>query len=70
MPDTITEDQVMQAARELGKAEFTRIDVAEKLGVDKSEVKEAFKAARKNGRVEKIESDEDTGRPTFRLTGK
>ena len=60
----------MEAARELGQAEFTRVDLAEKLGVERSEIKQAFKAARKKGRVEKIDSDEDTGRPHFRLTGK
>lgn len=71
MADTITEDQVIQAARELGQDEFTRVELAEKLGVQRGELKQAFKAARKAGRVEKtVEGGEGSGRPRFRLTGK
>jgi DNA-binding transcriptional regulator LsrR (DeoR family) len=67
MADAITGDQVVGAARELSKPEFTRADVATKLGVDKTELKKAFKAARKSGRVEKVRDDEqNTGH--FRLT--
>ena len=67
MADTITGDQVVGAARDLSKPEFTRADVASKLGVDKTELKKAFKAARKSGRVEKVRDDEqNTGH--FRLT--
>ena len=67
MADTITGDQVVGAARDLSKPEFTRADVASKLGVDKTELKQAFKAARKSGRVEKVRDDEqNTGH--FRLT--
>jgi hypothetical protein len=65
--DDITGDQVVQAARDLSKPEFTRADVAGKLGVDKTELQKAFKAARKSGRVEKVRDDEqNTG--YFRLT--
>ena len=64
---TVTEDQLVEAARELGKDEFTRQDVAEKLGVEKSDLKQAFNHARKAGRLEKTRDDEEnTGH--FRLT--
>ena len=63
----ITADQLVDAARELGQDEFTRGDVADKLGVDKSELKRAFAQARKAGRLEKTRDDEEnTGH--FRLT--
>ncbi len=70
MADTITEDQVVQAAKELGQDEFTRLDVAEKLGVDREELKDAFKSAREAGRLERTDDEEDEGKPHFRLTGK
>jgi hypothetical protein len=56
---TVTEDQLVEAAKELGQAEFTRGDVAGKLGVEKPELKQAFVRARKAGRVEKVRDDED-----------
>jgi DNA-binding transcriptional regulator LsrR (DeoR family) len=63
----ITEDQLVDAARELGQDEFTRGDVANKLGVEKPELRQAFAKARKAGRVEKVRDDEEnTG--YFRLT--
>jgi DNA-binding MarR family transcriptional regulator len=62
----ITADQLVDAARELGKDEFTRADVANQLGVDKSDLKRAFAQARKAGRLEKTRDDEEnTGH--FRL---
>ena len=64
---TVTEDQLVEAAKELDKDEFTRADVAGKLGVDKPDLKQAFVAAKKAGRLEKTRDDEDnTGH--FRLT--
>jgi hypothetical protein len=64
---TVTEDQLVEAAKELDQDEFTRADVAGKLGVEKPELKQAFVAARKAGRLEKTRDDEEnTGH--FRLT--
>lgn len=69
MANTITGDQVVGAAKELSQEEFTRADVAEKLGVEKPELHKGFKAARRSGRVEKVRDDEEnTGH--FRLTDK
>ena len=69
MANTITGEQVVGAAKELSQEEFTRADVAEKLGVKKPELQRAFKAARKSGRVQKVRDDEQsTGH--FRFTDK
>ena len=66
MSEEITADQVVGAAQELGQDEFTRADIAEKLGVEKPELKQAFAQARKAGRLEKTRDDEEnTGH--FRL---
>lgn len=68
MAQEITADQVVDAARELGQDEFTREDLATKLGVDKQDIKPAFREARQGGRLEKTRDDEDnTG--YFKLTG-
>jgi DNA-binding MarR family transcriptional regulator len=69
MDQTITEDQVVQSAENLGKPEFTRAELAERLGVDKPELKKAFHQARKAGRLDKVRDDEK-GTGHFRLTGK
>jgi hypothetical protein len=68
MADTVTPDQVVDAAKALDKPEFTRADLADQLKVEKEELKEGFRAARKAGRLEKLESDGE-GKPRFRLTG-
>ena len=63
---TVTEDQLITAATDLNQDEFTRADVAEKLGVEKPDLKQAFTRARKAGRLEKVRDDEEnTGH--FRL---
>ena len=68
MSDTITAEDVVGAARSLGKDEFTRGDLAEKLGVEKAEIKKGFRAARHAGQLEKTrDDDENTGH--FRLAG-
>ena len=69
MASKITGDQLVGAVKELPQEEFTRADVAEKLGVEKPELQKAFRAARKAGRVKKVRDDEqNTGH--FRLTDK
>jgi DNA-binding transcriptional regulator LsrR (DeoR family) len=66
MSPTITPDSVVSAAQELDKEEFTRADLAGRLNVQRPEIKEAFKAARKSGRLEKVRND-DEGTGYFRL---
>ena len=68
MSETITAEDVVGAAQALDKPEFTRGDLAEKLGVEKAEIKKGFRAARHAGQLEKTrDDDENTGH--FRLTG-
>jgi pyruvate dehydrogenase E2 component (dihydrolipoamide acetyltransferase) len=55
----ITEDQVVEAAQKLGKEEFNRQDIADALGVEKSDVKLPFTQARKGGKFEKVRDDEE-----------
>lgn len=59
MAENITQDQVVEAARELGKDEFTRGDVAAKLGVEKPDLKKGFRAAIQAGQLEKTRDDEE-----------
>jgi len=66
MTDTITVEQVVQAARDLDKDEFTRADVATKLEVERPAIKDAFKAARKEGYLKKVRVDDD-GKRHFRM---
>ena len=49
----------MRAARELDRPEFSRADIAERLGVRRQDMKESFKAARKAGRVKKSRRDDE-----------
>jgi hypothetical protein len=63
-----TADQIVATARELGQDEFTRADVAQKLGVEKRELVKGFREARKSGRLEKVRDDEE-GTGIFRVTG-
>jgi len=63
---TVTEEQLITAAQQLDQDEFTRADIAERLGVERPNLKRAFVRARKAGRLEKVRDDEDnTGH--FRL---
>lgn len=55
----ITQQQVIEAAQKLGKDEFNRQDIATALGVEKSDVKQAFTQARKDGYFEKVRDDEE-----------
>jgi hypothetical protein len=65
MTPTVTQDQVVEAANGLGQPEFSRDDVAEKLGVQVTDLKDAFKAARQAGDFEKVGEDAD-GKGRFR----
>ena len=64
---TITADQLVGATQDLGQEEFTRADIANRLGVEKPELKQAFAQARKAGRVAKVRDDEEN-KGHFRLT--
>lgn len=67
MPQDITSEQVLDAARALGTREFTREDLAQQLGVEKPEIKKGVQQAKKAGLLEKTRDDaENTGH--FRLT--
>jgi hypothetical protein len=66
MTETPTQEEVVEAARALGKPEFTRKDVAQQLGVEPSEMRPSWKAIKESGRVEQVRKDED-GRNYFRL---
>jgi transcription initiation factor IIE alpha subunit len=68
MPDTITPDQVVEAAKELGQDEFTRDDLANKLGVEQPDLRLGFRRARRAGHLDKVREDEK-GTGVFRLTG-
>ena len=63
----ITADQIVEAAKALGKDEFNREELATQLGVEKQDIKPAFREARQAGRLEKTrDDDENTG--YFKLT--
>jgi predicted transcriptional regulator len=64
--ETPTNDEVMQAARALGKPEFTRNEIARQLGVRGSQMREGFRAAKKAGQLQKARDDKD-GTRYFRL---
>jgi predicted DNA-binding protein (UPF0251 family) len=59
MSETITAEQVLEAARGLDQEEFTRGDLAERLGVEKPEIRKGFREARQSGRLEKVRDDEE-----------
>ena len=66
MSQTITPDQVVAAAEGLGQAEFTRDELAHKLGVEQPEIRRGFRQARRAGRLDKVRDDEE-GTGHFRL---
>jgi DNA-binding transcriptional regulator LsrR (DeoR family) len=66
MPERTTEDELVQAAQGLGQEEFSRAELANHLGVRHAQIREAFKAARKSGKLVKSRQDED-GTKYFRL---
>jgi DNA-binding transcriptional regulator LsrR (DeoR family) len=66
MASKVTSDQVVGAAQDLAQPEFTRADLAEKLGVKTTDLKQGVKDARESGKVEKVR-DDDEGTGHFRL---
>ena len=52
MEGNVAEDRIIAAAGELGQSEFTRAELAERLGVNVQGMKDGFKAARQAGRIE------------------
>ncbi|HKH14918.1 MAG TPA: hypothetical protein VKA47_09715 [Solirubrobacterales bacterium] len=69
MPETVTPEQVVAAAKELDKPEFTRDDLAQKLGVEQPDLRLGFRRARRAGHLDKVRDDEE-GTGVFRLTDK
>ena len=63
----ITPDQVVEAAKELGKDEFTRKDLAQQLGVEQTDIRRGVRGARQAGKLDKVRDDEE-GTGHFRLT--
>ena len=67
MAEETTQEEVLAAARALGRDEFTREDVAEKLGTEVSTMQPGWKAAKQADRLEKVR--EADGKNYFRLAG-
>ena len=67
MAGETTQEEVLAAARALGRDEFTREDVAEKLGTEVSTMQPGWKAAKQADRLEKVR--EAGGTNYFRLAG-
>ena len=65
MAQEATQEQVLEAARSLDQDEFTRRDVADKLGTEISAMQPSWKAAKQAGRLEKVR--EEGGQRHFRL---
>ena len=68
MADQVTSEQVVDAARGLGKDQFTRAELANSLGVKVSDLKQPIKDARQSGRLDWV-GENDHGKGLFRLTG-
>lgn len=64
MAESPSVDEVVQAARELDREEFTRREVAAQLGREPVQIREGFKAARVAGRIKKIGENAE-GRNVF-----
>ena len=60
MAQAPTQDQVLDAARSLGKEEFTREEVAGELGVEIAEMRPSWKAAKDAGKIEQVRNDDGT----------
>jgi hypothetical protein len=64
MAQEATQEEVLEAARSLGD-EFTRKDVADKLGTEVSAMQPSWKAAKQAGRLKKVR--DEGGTRHFRL---
>jgi hypothetical protein len=67
MEGQVNPEQLIATARDLDGDEFTRAEVADRLGVRTQDLKDAMKSARQSGRLEKVREDDD-GKGVFRLT--
>ncbi len=65
MAEAVTQEQVMEAARSLGREEFTREEIAEKLGAEVSEMRPSWKALKDADQIEKVRNE--GGKRYFRL---
>ena len=66
MPQEATQEQVLEAARSLDRDEgFTREDVAKHLGLEISEMRPSWKAAKEAGKIQQVGSS--GGKRLFRL---
>lgn len=65
MAETATQEQVLEAARSLGREEFTRDDVAAELNMEISAMQPSWKAAKEAGRLKKVRGE--GGKRYFRL---
>lgn len=68
MAETVTQEQVLEATRALGREEFTRSDVAEKMGIEISAMQPSWKAAKEAGQIQKVRNED--GKRFFRLADK
>ncbi len=59
MAKEATQEQVLDAARSLGE-DFSREDVAEKLGLDVAEMRPSWKALKEGGQLTKVKSEGDS----------
>lgn len=65
MAKEVTEEQVLEAARSLDGDEFTREQVAEKLGSEISDMRPSWKAAKESGKLERVRNED--GQNYFKL---
>lgn len=65
MAKEVTEEQVLEAAGALDGDEFTREQVAEKLGSEISDMRPSWKAAKDSGKLERVRNED--GQNYFKL---
>ncbi len=62
-----TQEAVIEAAKSID-GQFTRDDVAGKLGIERSDMKPSWKAAKDAGQIEKVGQNSD-GENLFKVAG-